>query len=267
MKRCQVGEVAFYTIDELAAGPEIMAAVSTRHGGVSTGPLASLNLGFDCGDEPARVQANRYRLCCALGLEPHRIVCARQVHGTVVRVVGEESAGAGFGDPAAALSSVDGLVTDQRGLALWLVFADCVPILAFDPDRPAVGIAHAGWRGTAGRIAAALVATMTSTFGSRPERLRVAIGPCIGPCCYAVGEEVVAAVTAAVSDPSRVLVASTPCRLDLGEANRQILVAAGVTPAHIALSGQCTACRVDEFYSHRAQGGRAGRMAAVVAVR
>lgn len=259
--------VVWYAFESLGAPSEVLAASSTRHGGVSEGGFASLNLGFDLGDAPEKVRENRRRFAEALGFEESKAICAAQVHGNRVVYVDEASTGAGYETPATALPDIDGLVADRPGLTLWLRFADCVPILAYDPVRPAVGIAHAGWRGTLGGIATGLVEALRQ-LGSRPEDLRVAIGPSIGPCCYEVGPDLVAAFGSARDDADELFYPSASGRrLDLWEANRRLLVRAGVPAEQIAGGGQCTACQVDEFFSHRAQNGHAGRIAAVIGLR
>jgi YfiH family protein len=247
----------------------VMAVVSSRHGGVSSDGKATLNLSYAVGDVPERVTENRRRLVEAIGINGTPVICAAQVHGCNVAVVDESAAGAGFSGPMSAIQTVDALVTDRPNLALWLGFADCVPIVVYDPDRPAIGIAHAGWRGTLLEVSRCLIETMQAAFGSRPAALRVAIGPSIGPCCYEVGPD----VEAAFRDRWRAL--SVPIfrhagdhrHLNLWEANRRSLLAAGVPAEQIALTNTCTACEVGDFFSHRAQRGQAGRFAVIVGLR
>jgi len=261
--------IIWYAFESLGQPGEVVAVVSTRHGGVSAGSLGSLNLSYAIGDDPERVRENRRRFAGAIGVEPSAVVCAAQVHGNRVASVDENSAGAGFDDRETAVPDVDGLVTDRPGLALWLGFADCVPILAYDPARPAVGIAHAGWRGTLAGVATELVSTMVRRFGTQPADLRVAIGPSIGPCCYTVGSDLVATFDRGcdASEDLFSIGADGRQRLDLWEANRRLLLRAGVAAERISSTDLCTACRASEFFSHRAQNGRAGRIAAVIALR
>jgi YfiH family protein len=154
-------------------------------------------------------------------------------------------------------------VTDRPGLALVMRFADCVPVLLYDPARQVVGIAHAGWRGTVDGAAASVVQTMREQFGCRPEDIQAGIGPSIGPGEYQGGEEVAAAVRENLPDPESLLARSNGAfQFDLWEANRRILEAYGVT--RIELAGISTARRTDEFYSHRAEHGRTGRFGAVI---
>lgn len=242
-----------------------VAAVSTRHGGVSRDGCATLNLSYTVDDQTASVRENRSRFFQATGLRANQIVSVPQVHGTRVVYATEANAGE---QPREPLGDADGLITDRPGLGLFLRFADCVPILAVDPTRRAVGVAHGGWRGTVGGVAVELVQAMAQQFGSSPADLRLAIGPSIGPCCYVVGSEVQAAFRDRWgSSGASGYEANGQWHLDLWEANRRQLLGAGVPDEQIILAGICTACQVHDFFSHRAQGGRAGRFGAVVAPR
>jgi YfiH family protein len=157
----------------------------------------------------------------------------------------------------------DAVVSKVRGLHFLLTFADCVPILFFDRRRGVIGAAHAGWRGTALNIAAAVVHTMHAAFGTEPRDLAVAIGPSIGPCCYAVGTEVMTTFQARGTHP--VMAAAGECaRLDLWATNEGQLVKCGVPPRSIENLRLCTSCQVSTFFSHRAEQGRTGRFALCV---
>jgi len=237
----------------------LIQGVFTRQGGVSQGPWRGLNVGHAVGDEPRAVEVNHHRICRALGIPRKAITTAQQVHGAQVAQVGPEDRGGTF--PA-----TDGLVTDVPGVVLMLRFADCVPLLVFDPRRPAVGLAHAGWRGTLAGIASRMVEAMQAAFGSRPEELIVGIGPAIGPCCYQVGPELAGRIQAQSPQwPELVRWQDDTPYLDLWRANRRQLEAAGV--CCITVAQYCTACHVDQFFSYRAEGGRTGRFAAVIGLR
>lgn len=237
-----------------------MHAVATRLGGVSRGPFASLNMSRSVGDAPEDVLLNRRRLCQAVGVRPEELVTAGLVHGTRALPVGPAARGH-------LMLGTDALVTAVAGVPLMLCFADCVPIILYDPVRHAVGLVHAGWRGTLAGVAAAAVQQMVASYGSRPADLRAAIGPAIGPCCYEVGPEVVARARATFSDAASLLsdVQGNRAHFNLWEANRRLLLAAGVSQVEVA--GLCTACHRDEFFSHRGDGGRTGRFGVVVMLR
>ncbi|MBA3946727.1 MAG: peptidoglycan editing factor PgeF [Herpetosiphonaceae bacterium] len=248
--------------------PDLVHAVTTRAGGVSQAPYASLNLSWTRPDEPAAVLENRRRLCSALEIPLGNLVQAGQIHGIGVRAVGRAERGAGARERATVLPPADALMTDVPEVYLLACFADCVPLLFFDPVRRAVAVAHAGWRGTVKGMAAATVAAMTARYGSQPENLQVVIGPSAGPCCYTVGSEVVDAVKDAFPKHPELLVAGDDGpRFDLWAANRVALFGTGVRAAAISVSGECTIHQCDRFFSHRATGGATGRIAAVIGLR
>ena len=239
---------------------QVVHGAFTRLGGRSAPPWHSLNTGHGVGDDLRAVDANHELICGALGLAVGDLVSPHQVHGSRVATVG-------VADRGRVIEATDALITSEPGVPLMLRFADCVPLWFHDPRRGAVGLAHAGWRGTVQRMAAATVAAMGSEFGSQPHDIVAGIGPSIGPCCYEVGADVADAVrTSFGSSASQLLApqANGRWRLDLWSANRHCLTQAGVTEIEVA--GICTACRTDEWYSHRAEKGRTGRFGAVIAL-
>lgn len=247
----------------------LVHAVSSRLGGSSEGHFATLNLSYAVGDDSLVVRDNRGRLCAALGIEPSGVVCAEQVHGSEVARVGRADGSRGYRERATAVPGADALVTDEPGLYLWLTFADCVPVLLCDPVRRAIGLAHAGWRGTVGHVARRTVETMAREFSSRPEDMVALVGPAIGGCCYEVGEEVAEAIRAALPGDAAELVRvdGRSHRANLPLANARLIESAGVPVDRVEVAPLCTACRTDLFYSHRAERGRTGRFAAVVGLR
>lgn len=255
----------------LLHGAGVTAAVSARQGGVSAAPFHSLNMSFAVGDEAAAVRENRRRFLSYLNIPAEDLVSARQVHGTHIEVVGRADRGRGAEEMETALPDCDGLATDTAGLPLALLFADCTPLLFWDSYHRAVGVAHGGWRGTVGDIAGEMVRLMAQRFGTRPEDLLVGIGPAIGPCCFEVGAEVVAAFAHQFGprDMADLVRARGGGKylLDLPEANRRLLLRAGVAPDHVEVSGLCTYCREDLFFSYRKAGGRTGRHMAVIMAR
>ena len=256
MLRERVDGVVLYRFEGLNGAKGLLHAVLTRIGGVSRGPYATLNLGHTVGDDLAAVGENHRRALGALGLKPGQTVSPHQVHGARVGVVGQ--AHLGTIQPA-----TDALVTGVPGVPLLMRFGDCAPILFFDPARRVAGMAHAGWRGVAAGSVPATVRTMTERFSCDPADLWAGIGPAIGPCCYEVGPEVVAAVEAACPPGAEVVRGvNGQTYLDLPGAVRAQLCAAGV--GRIEDAGLCTACRVDEFFSHRAERGRTGRFGIVM---
>ncbi len=251
--------VPYYVFESLDAYSDLLHAVTTRLGGVSKGHFSSLNLGHTVGDDPDAVEENHRRLAEELGVSMRSFVSPRQVHGKNVAFVGESERGAVVPDS-------DALITDEPGVALLLRFADCTPILVYDPVRHAIGLGHAGWRGTVGGIGSALVRSMVETFGSDPTDMIAAIGPAIGPCCYEVGPEVVREVETHLG--AEFLSAKDEnghARFDLWAANRSQLEESGIRKVEVA--GICTSCHKDEFFSHRGDHGKTGRFGVVMMLR
>ncbi|HEY5283387.1 MAG TPA: peptidoglycan editing factor PgeF [Polyangia bacterium] len=230
---------------------------TTRAGGVSAPPYASLNLGWKWGDDPGSVDENHRRLLVVSGA--FAMVRATQVHGIRILRVGRGD------DPAAvAAEQADGLVSDDPGLALSVCVADCTPILMACPRTGACAALHAGWRGTVAGMARAGVAAMVAHFGCRPQELRVALGPCIGRCCFEVGDEVVDAFVAAMPARHPDVVHFTPgqrSRIDLRAFQRAEIEAAGVLHDNVDASTDCTLCDAGQrFFSFRGAGRSTGQL-------
>lgn len=225
-------------------------AFSTRHGGLSEGAYGSLNLGLSSGDEPERVLANRERFTAAAGFSqaPH---VGHQIHGAVVNEA-----------PLAPGTKGDALVTSRAGVSVGVFVADCVPILIEDKQTGAVAAVHSGWRGTASQAVVAAIEALQARYGARPEDLVAAIGPSIKGCCYQVGSEVVEALSGLPEPGAFVRRDDGHSYLDLQEANRQLLAEAGVGAVHV--SGMCTHCDAEHFFSYRRDGERSGRMLAAI---
>lgn len=232
-------------------------AIFGRLGGASLPPFDSLNTGHTVGDVPEAVAANMARICQALGVAQEDLVTARLVHGTRVAVVGSE-------DRGRVVPATDALVTASPDVVLFLRYADCVPLLLFDTRSGAVGLGHAGWKGTIDGIAVAMVEAMQQAFGSRPGEIVGAIGPAIGPCCYEVGPDVEALVRQGLPQMAGEVLwnRNGRVRFDLWEANRRQWLDIGV--AQVEVSGVCTVCRRDLFFSHRGDGGRTGRFGVAI---
>jgi len=254
-----VGELPVYRFEPWDDA-SLVHAILTRLGGVSLPPFASLNLSQVVGDDPAAVAANYERVCGALGIRRSQMATCYQMHSADVLVVAAADGGRLVGQG-------DAMITDQPGVYLSMRFADCTPLLLHDPVRRAVGIAHAGWRGTLKNVAGAVVRAMVERLGCLPGDITAVVGPAIGPCCYQVGSEVIQAAEAAFADVAELLQPHAGGRyhFDLWEANRRQLVEAGVS--HVAVAGLCTACRTDHFFSHRAEQGQTGRFAALIGYR
>lgn len=252
-----------------AAGPTLLCfdhldragarhAVSTRLGGRSGAPFATCNLSVSVGDDPAVVRANRAALCRAVGADPERLCVPALAHGN--RVVCAD----GLPPGSPALDGVDALMARAPGTALMVTCADCVPVLLYDPVEGVAGVAHAGWRGTLADVAGNLVRAMRDVYAVDPPRLLAGIGPGIGRCCYQVGPDVSEPAAAAFPEAVVIERRDDGVYFDLVAAIRLGLLAEGISAPNIAVAGLCTACRIDLFYSHRAERGRTGRFGAVI---
>jgi len=238
----------------------VFHAILTRRGGVSQPPYDSLNTGGTVGDDPHAVLANHVHIFDTLGYDFDSRFDAWQVHGDRI-LCAKEPRGNDVPHPKA-----DGILTDKRGVTLLMRFADCVPILLVDPIAPAVGIVHAGWKGTYQQIAQRAVEKMCACFGSKPENIYAGIGPSICQRCYQVGSEVVDLFSTHFGEDAQRYFFQQEERyfLDLWLTNRDILHQTGVR--QIETSGICTACHVEDWFSHRAEAGRTGRFAVLMSI-
>ena len=246
--------VVAYSFESFTSLP-LQAHVSARHGGVSPHPWRSLNFSYSRGDERARVLENFARFCAALGQDPSQPVRTHQVHSASVARVEWKDAGS-------RQKNCDALITNAVGLPLFLVFADCVPLVLYDPVRHVLGACHAGWRGTVNGIGTAALRAMAAAYGTVAADVRVGIGPSIGPESYQVGEDVIQVAIAKLPGGERYFCNSfgehaNPC-FDLWQANIDQFNAAGITSSQIEIAGIDTARNTDEFYSHRAEKGLCG---------
>lgn len=263
MQRNRLNGTVFYQAENLLQFSNLAHGVTTRHGGVSPAPFDTLNLSAHVGDEPERVNENLARVHHALALDRAATVDASQAQAAQVARITENERGT-------RIQGVDGLITNVRGIPLLLRFADCAPILLYDPKHQAIGIAHAGWRGTVAKVLTNTVRAMQDAFGTAPQALVACIGPSIGPCCYEIGADVQARVENAFPETHARLLAINGAppggmHLDLWQANALQLHALGV--AQIEVARVCTADHTHDFYSWRREHAVTGRFAALIALR
>jgi YfiH family protein len=249
----------------------VVTCCSTRAGGVSDGPYASLNLGFHVDDDPTRVLENRERLAKAIGVSLDSFVVPQQVHQGHVHVVTRDDRGRGARAHETALKATDALVTNQQEVVLAVMLADCVPVVIFDPKTPAIGIAHAGWGGTLHHITRRTVETMQSEVGTDPTDVVGGVGPSIGPETYEVEADVADRARGGFQDAD-ILRPKTDGKFlfDLWASNVSDLVAAGVPREQIEVAGVDTYLASERFFSHRRDGRpsqQTGRFMAVAALR
>lgn len=250
----------FYQFD-LFAGYPLFHAVLTRHGGFSQKPFDQLNAGGTVGDNPEAVIRNHKKIYEVFGYDYYSRFDVWQVHGTKI-ICADEARGAG--EPHV---KADGILTANEDLTLFMRFADCVPILLYDPIQNVIGIIHAGWQGTAKKIGVNAVEKMAKCFGSHPRDILAGIGPSICQDCYEVGENVYEQFCYYFGAEADNFFKNVNQRrsLDLWEANEYTLREAGVEK--IDFSRLCTACNLEDWYSHRAEKGRTGRFGVLMSLR
>lgn len=229
---------------------DVIAGVSTRQGGVSSGVFESLNMGYSSGDQIDLVTANRNAFCNSIGADSDKVAYTKQVHSSkIIHVQTPGFQGEG-----------DGLITDIPGVFLSVVVADCIPVFLFDPGVRVVALLHAGWRGIAAGIIGAGIASLMDSFKVRVENILVGLGPHIRACCYTVTEELLDIFH------GRYVVRSNDgtMNLDLTAHVIEQLIKSGVVSSHIEYNGYCTSCEKDNFFSFRRDKGSTGRMMAVI---
>lgn len=258
LQRVSAAGASFYRND---AWNEIRHGIFTRHGGVSQSHWSSLNMGASIGDDPAAVRENHRRMYRALEVNPGRAVSSWLVHSVKVKVVDDECKLKGN------LEKADAIVTNLPDTPLVMRYADCVPLLLYDPVKRAIALAHAGWRGTVQGMAAATARALETAFGCRPEDMQAVIGPAISRRNYQVGDEVAAQALAYFGEAAGV-VARDPtdggAYLDLWRANRLDLERQRVK--NIEVLEICTFDNTVDFYSHRAENGKTGRFGVVISL-
>ncbi len=230
---------------------------TTRHEGVSRTPYNSLNLGTNTQDQAHSVEGNRSLLARAFGITQEKMVTVKQTHGSDILVIDEPN------DDVSHFLGIEGdaIITNQPGIMIGVCVADCVPILLCDPEKKVIAAVHAGWKGTAAKLASKTVAGMKSLFECSPKKLQAFIGPCIGKCCYEVDAPVKQAFIQneldwnAYTEP----VGTDRWSLDLTAANQALLLAAGIPALQIQVSGMCVCCHRELFFSYRRDGAETGR--------
>lgn len=268
MKLNNLDSTPFLTYNSLEEINFIKHGFSTRLGGVSQGIFSSMNLALNRGDNLQSVMENYNRLSKSIGLEFDTFVASAQDHNTFVRTVTEKDYGVGITKPR-DIPSVDALVTNRKNVTLVTYYADCTPLFFVDVNKKAIGLAHAGWRGTVGKIGKKVISKMTEEFGTDPSDLVCAIGPAISKCCYEVdlncAEEF---YKLNELDTSKFIFPkqNNKFMIDLLEANKQILMHSGVKSQNITISDLCTYCNSQLLWSHRATNGQRGTMCALMCI-
>ena len=250
------------TLEYLTAeGITVPHCFTTKLGGVSTGPMAGMNIAIKLDETRENVTKNFEILGNALGFQISDLVLTRQIHSDIVRVVGRADCNGCFHKD---YPECDALITNEPGIALTVFTADCTSLLFHDPVTGAVGAAHAGWRGTASKIGAGTVEAMCRSFGCKPENIRAAIGPNVGICHFETDADVPEAMLASYGEAIRPYIREKGSKfhLDLKAINALSLTQAGVQ--HIEISDHCTMCRPDLYWSHRITGNVRGSQGAII---
>lgn len=258
-------KLVYIQFPKLVSEKGVRHIFSTRHGGVSSGDAATMNLSFDKDTNRENVIKNFEILCDAVGINPENLVLSRQTHTNNVVIVTEQDRGRGIYKES--FEDVDGLITNCPNVALVTQYADCTPLIFYDPVKRVVATSHAGWRGTVQLIGKCTVDKMAQEFGCNPSDIIAGIGPNIGQCCYEVDDPVINEFKKIdflkLSDFIKVK-GNGKYMLDLVEANRQILIASGILPENIDVSDICTCCNSEDLHSHRATKGKRGTIGVII---
>ncbi len=257
-----------YTFSSFSKRDDVVAFVTTRNGGSSTGHLGSCNIGLSEFEPAATTISNRQQVCSALNLDFDRMTFQHQVHDDGITTVTHANAGAGNQIKSLSIQNSDALITACRGITLFAQAADCVPIVLFDTEMKVAAAIHAGWRGTTKKIAQKAALKMVADFGCNPQNILAGIGPSIGPCCYEVGSEVIDMVQSCFSNPTSLLVPhNNRYHFDLWRANQVQLEEVGIPLPNIEVAQVCTRCNPNLFFSSRYDNGKTGRFGAGITIR
>ncbi|MDM8521340.1 peptidoglycan editing factor PgeF [Anaerolineales bacterium HSG6] len=251
----------FYRIKTFDGYPYLKQVIFTRLGGISQTPFHSLNMSEAVGDTPATVEHNFELACQSLQITPSQTVSCHLIHKSDILTIDNTN-------QQRMMGYADGLVTNEPNVYLAMRFADCTPLIFFDPTQKIIGLSHAGWRGTMQNIATETVRAMRQ-LGAKIKNIIAVIGPSIGPCCYEVGTEVLDAAGQTFQRPDALFDyrhgKNQRPYFDMWQANQQLLIETGVrTIIHTNL---CTACNTDKFFSHRAENGRTGRFGVIIGLK
>ncbi len=251
----------FYHFDRLAKEPNLVHAVTKK----SIGSPYEMSLALHTGEDNRDIVSNRWSVAKSiLGLDSIdrcNFVVANQTHSDHVQII-DSDISLGWADRESAIADCDALITNHKNVILTILTADCVPILLYDPIREVVAAIHAGWRGTESQIVIKTIESMVHRFGSKPSDIVAVVAPAIGGCCYEVGEDVAEhfiEYTDAIED-----VGDGKYMLDLPMINRLQLLSVGLTRENIQMSGICTSCSVNEFFSYRREQGCSGRFMSII---
>jgi YfiH family protein len=261
-------KVVYLTIPAFEETGMVKHCFTTRVGGVSKGIYDSLNTSDDKEDPIENVHRNLELVCNAIGIDYTRLVFSDQIHEDNIRVVTEEDIGKGL-RVSSDIVNIDGLMTNVRGIPLITFYADCVPLFFLDKKNKAIAAVHSGWKGTVLKIGAKTINQMNKYYGTKPEDCLVGIGPSIGPDCFEVGPEVAQEFKDNFDNWNEFIepFGAGKFKIDLWKVNKLMLTELGVPDENITVSGFCTMCNEDLFFSYRRDKGRTGSMSAIMELR
>ena len=259
MRIAEIGNISLYKSDVLSKFHNLTHGFTTRKGGVSTGEYESMSLSHFRGDDISCVRKNEEILCENLGLDIKRLTATKQEHTSVIEIIDKTNIGIGI--HYGWEKGVDAVITMEKNVPLLCYAADCVPILMYADDIKAIAAIHSGWRGTDEKIAVKTLKKLKE-LGADAKNIYVAIGPCIGQCCYEVSED----VAKRFEEKHSIAKGGGKYMLDLAKVNYDLALQMGVMEENISLSGICTACNNDLFFSHRAQNGKSGTLGGIICI-
>lgn len=260
----EIDEFKYITLPSLEKYDDLFHCFTTRFGGVSEGNFSSMNLGMSTDDNRSYINKNYEILSQKLSINLHDIVKTCQSHTANIRYTTEKDKGKIF-DKTPGYKDVDGLITDKKNIALSTSHADCTPIFFYDPQKKVIGMAHAGWRGTVENITGKMIQQFINDFGSKPEDIIAAIGPSLGQCCFEVDKDVAETFLSVNKQYENFMeIIGNKYNFDLWAINKYIMINEGLKVENIEISGLCTKCNNDLFFSHRGQKGKRGLMLGII---
>lgn len=254
-----IGDRIYFKSELLGNAGKTVHFFTSKQGGYSHGKIEGLNLGFRVGDNPEAVKKNYLQLSEDFDIPFENITAAKQTHSADIRIITEHEKGCGVNRLDETFEA-DGLVTNCTDIPLAVFYADCVPILLEEESSGIIAAVHSGWRGTVSRIAENAVRIMVEELGASVGNIKAAIGPSIGKCCFETSAE----VACQFDDALVTRLPDNKFKVDLWEANRQILMGSGIRSENIDVLRLCTMCNSELLYSYRSHGENTGRMAAVI---
>lgn len=250
------GSLVYYTVDSFDKTGLVRHGFSTRLGGVSSGETATLNLGFNKRDTRENVLKNYDIICSSIGIDSKKLVLSNQIHENNVKIITSDDCGKGIVRNS-DITGIDAFVCAQPGVPFVIFCADCVPVFFLDTKKAVAALAHSGWRSTTKNISANVLSVMKKSFGCKAEDIICAIGPSIGKCCFEVDSDV-----ADMFLPEFKEKRGEKYHIDLWSVIKNQLLTEGIYEENITISGMCTCCMSDEFFSNRAHKGKIGLMGA-----